>query len=218
MILIQRDLPSAWEDEATRRAKGLNLALSEHYEGHVESVRAECEKMQCEIERDNRNLQVFQRVVLATLVETQDVIHDAEKKAMNAARDAQDIVRRIDERVKRIETDKALMSSRIRQFDADKISLQKLVRAAEQKADRCLTKVEAMRKRAPSSVEIPPGTSISSLWLDKGGLVLIVLAAFGLHDRFAHLLLSHLHYVKILYLLLLLSFIESGVGSTKCLH
>lgn len=95
-------------------------------------------------------------------------IHDAEKKAINAAKDAQNIVKRTDERVKRIETDKALMSSRIRQFDADKISLQQSVRAAEQKADRCLIKVEATRKRAPSSVEIPPGTSISSLWLDEG--------------------------------------------------
>ncbi|KAE9974136.1 hypothetical protein EG328_003996 [Venturia inaequalis] len=128
MILIQRDLLSAWEDEATRRAKGRNLALAEHYEGHVESVRAEYEKIQCEVERDNRNLQVSQRAILVTLVEAQDTIHDAEKKVMNAARDAQNIVKRTDERVKRIETDKALTSSRIRQFDADNISLQESVR------------------------------------------------------------------------------------------
>ncbi|KAE9975036.1 hypothetical protein BLS_002778 [Venturia inaequalis] len=148
MILIQRDLPSAWEDEATRRAKGLNLALSEHYEGHVESV--------------------SQRAILATWVEAQYTIHDAEKKAINAAKDAQNIVKKTDERVRRIETDKALTSIRIRHFDADKISLQQSVCSAEQKADRCLAKVEAIRKRDPSSMEIPPGTSISSLWLDEG--------------------------------------------------
>lgn len=168
MVAIHRDLLSGWEAEATRRAKGRNLALAEHYEAHMESLQAEQKKIQREIERHNRRLQISQTATLATLVEAQRTIHDAERRARNAATDAQDIVRRTSERVSRLEADKAAMISRIRQLEADSTSLQASVRAAEQKADWCLKKVTEIRKRAPGSVETPPGTSVSDLWFDEG--------------------------------------------------
>lgn len=97
MVGIQRDLLNAWEDEATRRAKGRTLALAEHYETHIESLQTEHKRIRREIERHNRDLQISQAATLAALVEAQRTIHDAKRRARNAATDAQGIVRRMGE-------------------------------------------------------------------------------------------------------------------------
>lgn len=102
------------------------------------------------------------------MVEAQRTIHDAERRARNAATDAQGIVRRIGERVKNLETDKSSMSSRVRQLETDNTSLRESIRGAEQKADRCLKKVEEISKRGSSSVKLPPDPSVSQLWFDEG--------------------------------------------------
>jgi hypothetical protein len=167
-VKAQRDLLNAWEEEAKRSAKGRALALAEHYEAHLESLREEYRSAQCEIERHYRDLQISQAVALATAADGQISIRGAERRALKAANDAHDVFRKMDDRVRKLETEKFALIDRMRRIEAENVSMNASVRSAEHKTTRCQERVEKMEKRASGPVRTPRSPSVSDLWLDEG--------------------------------------------------
>jgi hypothetical protein len=167
-IKVQQDLLSAWEEEATRRAKGRTLALAEHYEAHLESLQKEHMSAQYEIERRCRDVRISQAAALATFANAQRSIQDAERKAWKAANEAYGVVRRMDDRVRKLEGEKSSLQSRMRRLEADNASMNALIRNAECKTARCQEQVEEMSKRASNLEKASRSPSVGELWLDEG--------------------------------------------------
>jgi hypothetical protein len=113
----QMDLLSAWEEQATHRAKSRTLALQEHYEAHLISIRDQYEKAKGDIDRRWGAIQNSQAAAVASISATQVAathsIAAAEKSAWKGANHADAVTRRLQRRVNVLERDREALERRL---------------------------------------------------------------------------------------------------------
>jgi hypothetical protein len=103
IIQSQFNLPIAWEEQATRRAKSRTLALQEHYETHLEALDKQHKQAKDDIQSCWSAIQTSQTSALGTIAA-------AERAALRGVRKATEAVERLDSRVSRLEKERPALN------------------------------------------------------------------------------------------------------------
>lgn len=105
---------------------------------------------------------------MATIVNAQSSIEAAEKKTRKTANEVYHAVRSIGDQMRKLETEKSALSSRLRQLEAEGKYMNASVRSAERDTVRRQDQLEEMMERSTNTMKESRGPSMGELWLDKG--------------------------------------------------